>query len=154
MNLLLARLGSLVGLAMPASIPRTSGGSMGFPRYRLGERRTVIKQIHVAVTSFLNQPINSIWSLTLCSWNRSLLDCCSGIWGLFCRKQEVVDVSVNYASVREVVLCCSPVERLNTSNSTHTHCSSLTTQRVMVYKSLMLMMNHLNDKGPFYPMEM
>lgn len=34
-TLLLARLGSLVGLAMPESIPSTSGGSMGFPKYRL-----------------------------------------------------------------------------------------------------------------------
>lgn len=35
MNLLLARLGSFVGLAAQGSIPRTSGGSIGFPKYRL-----------------------------------------------------------------------------------------------------------------------
>lgn len=34
-RVLLARLGSLVGLAMPGSIPRTSGGSIGFPKYKL-----------------------------------------------------------------------------------------------------------------------
>lgn len=44
-NLLLARLGSLVGLAMPESIPRTSGGSMGFPKYRLTGSRQESGQI-------------------------------------------------------------------------------------------------------------
>lgn len=35
----MARLGSLVGLAMPGSIPSTSGGSMGFPKYRLNRNK-------------------------------------------------------------------------------------------------------------------
>ena len=34
-DLLFERLGSLVGLAVLESTPRTSGGSMGFPKYRL-----------------------------------------------------------------------------------------------------------------------
>lgn len=41
-GVLLARLGSLVGLAMPGSIPRTSGGSIGFPRYRLEEENMLV----------------------------------------------------------------------------------------------------------------
>lgn len=44
-NLLLARLGSLVGLAVPESIPRTSGGSMGFPKYRLKGSKQEVNQI-------------------------------------------------------------------------------------------------------------
>lgn len=38
-NLLLVRFGSLVGLAVPGSIPMTSGGSMGFPKYRLEKKK-------------------------------------------------------------------------------------------------------------------
>lgn len=44
-NLLLARLGSFVGLAAQGSIPRTSGGSIGFPKYRLSGSRQEVNHI-------------------------------------------------------------------------------------------------------------
>lgn len=57
--ILFARLGSLVGLALPASNPRTSGGSMGFPKYRLKmEKITLmaanVKFEHVSKQTYLN----------------------------------------------------------------------------------------------------